>query len=234
MRALLALLLLVLPGVALAADFSVQGLTDGQTVSGPITVQAMPDFTPNNVVFSLQRTGGAQVFSNQEYATPYCMNGDNGATCFAYDTKLQPDGAYLLRITATPTTGTGISKTLTLTIANTAPPAPSVTATIDLDEPRFNADGTALTDLTSIRVWCQVAGQTETMCESLPASKLTGGGHLTKAHVFTGLGAGTTVMFRATSMDATGLQSVSTPSVAWKVPGGVPGKAGVSVQKINE
>src|SRR5262249_12036763 len=61
------------------ADFTIQGISEGQTVAGSITVSAVPVGTiATGFAFSLINGSGATVYSNAEGATPYCLNGDDG------------------------------------------------------------------------------------------------------------------------------------------------------------
>jgi hypothetical protein len=101
------------------ADFTIAGLTEGQTVAGSITVGAVPSsgVVPSSVHFILINAAGTWVVVHGEGVSPYCLNGDDNRTCFPYNTTALPNGPYTLRVGMTWSGGT-ITKNVRLTIAN--------------------------------------------------------------------------------------------------------------------
>lgn len=235
MIARVVVLLLFLASPVLAADLIVTGLTDGQTVSGPLRVSAVPSgLTVTGVRFSLKNSARVEVAGNTEGATPYCFIGDPGALpCTPFDTTTVPNGTYTMEIV-----GGTVTKVLSFTIANgvTPPPPPtrSKTTTIMYDEPTTNSDGTPLRDLALTTIWCQVQGQPEMKCSDMPATSMNGGGHIKTTHVFPNMSTGTRVTYRLTADDTAGNRSVFGAPGVWIAPPDVPGQAGVAVTVITE
>lgn len=111
-----------------APSFVINGLIEGQSVVGPISVEAAPaaGVVSTGFTFSLINPTGVSVFSHGEGAAPYCLNGDNGSLpCTGFDTKVLPDGAYTLHVLMS-YSGGSIGKDLHITVANAAPPLPPV------------------------------------------------------------------------------------------------------------
>ena len=66
-------------------------------VQGTIQVEAIPAGSPTRVSFNL--SGPASMQASQVWA-PYCFNGDDGTTCYGWDTTELPDGEYTMNTTA--------------------------------------------------------------------------------------------------------------------------------------
>ncbi|MBY0538512.1 DUF1996 domain-containing protein [Patescibacteria group bacterium] len=77
-------------------NFSLTGLTNGQTVSGIINVAAVVTGTTevNEILFTIN---GRRV--NREYTAPYFLNGDRRGVPIGYNTARLGNGEHVLRIT---------------------------------------------------------------------------------------------------------------------------------------
>ena len=107
-------------------DFTIQGISEGQTVAGSITVRAVPSGAiATGIEFSLINGAGATEYFNAEGVTPYCLNGDDGQTCWPFSTTAVPNGIYTLRVVMN-YSGGQLIKLVHLTIANggSSPPPP--------------------------------------------------------------------------------------------------------------
>lgn len=103
-------------------NFTINGITEGQIVSGMISVGAVP-VLPTGVTFNsftftlLNSAGNPAVPGNQEFATPYCFVGDDGIACTPFNTVTIPNGAYTMRILMT-TSGGNPTKDVHITVSN--------------------------------------------------------------------------------------------------------------------
>jgi len=99
------------------ADFTITGVSEGQTVTGAITVQATPSgTTPSSISFTLI-TAGVTRYTNTERVDPYCLNGDKHASCLSWSSLTVPNGTYTLRVVMA-YKGGSITKDVHFTIAH--------------------------------------------------------------------------------------------------------------------
>jgi hypothetical protein len=87
------------PAECTIGDMTISGITDGQTLSGTVNVQASFSGAdlPHRVEFVL---AGPVNETHTERITPYYFLGDNNGNPYGWDTTLYPPGTYTLTITA--------------------------------------------------------------------------------------------------------------------------------------
>jgi hypothetical protein len=90
--------------------------------------------------------------------------------------------------------------------------------TVEYDEPVTNADGTPLQDLKETRIYYQMGSAAPTLAVTVPATALTGGGHIVqKVAVPVGPNQEADVVFWATAVDTSGNESVRSSSVTVRI-----------------
>jgi hypothetical protein len=133
---------------ATVANLPFTGIASGQTLSGGIIAQANTsgisgvakvDFTlDNNVIRS-------------EVNAPFCIGGDNGTSCVAWDTTTVANGPHSLIVKAYDSSGTVLAATpsITFTVSNTSTTPPPTT-------PPPTTGGSACTNSSKPAgvVWC--------------------------------------------------------------------------------
>jgi hypothetical protein len=96
-----------------APNITLTGVTEGQTVTGAVTVGAMVvNATPSKVEFFIDNT-----LYKSDTTSPYCMGTDNGSGCNSIDSTTIANGAHAFKATATYTGGT-MTDTKNVTVSN--------------------------------------------------------------------------------------------------------------------
>lgn len=111
---------------------TLQGLTDGQTVSGSIALEAIPNNVTNfvNVAFYVDN----QLINSQK-TPPICLYDDNGTTCSQFDISALANGNHTFKAVMTYDTTKTIEKIITVNVQNAS--TPPATKACD-----FNSSGT--------------------------------------------------------------------------------------------
>jgi hypothetical protein len=82
---------------AATCTMSVQGVSDGQTLSGTVYLQAAFSGLPTRVDFTLTGPDGS-TYTHSELTSPYYFLGDANGTPIGWNTALYPAGNYLLTV----------------------------------------------------------------------------------------------------------------------------------------
>ncbi|NOK71135.1 MAG: hypothetical protein GFH25_541284n11 [Chloroflexi bacterium AL-N10] len=110
-----------LPAEPIATGFD--GLTNGQSVSGMVNVEALTEGENiHQVKFTLQ---GPKEIEHVEYHAPFFLFGDSNGNPKGWDTTEYPDGEYRLIARATNEQGQGKSTTIVVRIDNGTQTAPA-------------------------------------------------------------------------------------------------------------
>ncbi|MCE7936976.1 hypothetical protein DYH10_04300 [Candidatus Saccharibacteria bacterium CPR2] len=96
------------------ASISLVGLVNNQTISGDITLEAIPENAQNVEKFDFYIDNN---LINSQSGAPYCMVGDEGQGCFPYDTKQLSNGAHTVKVTLY-YSGTSMDKIITINVNN--------------------------------------------------------------------------------------------------------------------
>ena len=113
------------PEPEIIPTLTVNGLSDGQTISGDIVVQAITDAETSSVRFQI-----GNVYDWTENTSPYYMGGDLNEQPVPFDSTTVANGGYNLTVTATFVDGRVLTQNINFTISNTVvdptpPPSPN-------------------------------------------------------------------------------------------------------------
>lgn len=97
------------PSPVAIASLAITGVTDGQTVSGDITVKAVPTNVQSVMHVDFAIDG---VSKNIDSVAPYCLNEDDGTNCGAFQTTLLTNATHSLTISMTYLDSSSISRVL--------------------------------------------------------------------------------------------------------------------------
>jgi hypothetical protein len=143
-----------------------RGVQEGAALSGRVNIEAVVSGDAIlRVEFQLTRDG-QQVVQHTEQHAPYFFLGDNNGTPIGWDTTQQPDGAYMLVVTAFNRAKQSSSTMVHFTIANVAPPPSEPTATAEPAPP--TAEPTATTEQPTVEPTVQPTAGNETPVAGQP------------------------------------------------------------------
>jgi hypothetical protein len=95
---------------------ALRGVEDGQTVSGPLTVNV--DVAGEQITEVVFQIDGPKLFAHSEKTAPYFFPGDVDGAPLIWDTTAYPDGDYTMTVVATDTAGQQAEKTVRFRIGN--------------------------------------------------------------------------------------------------------------------
>ncbi len=109
-------------------SLGINGLSDGQTVSGYISAEAVPNGLPDisNVAFLINGTT-----LNTDPTSPYLLGNEDPSLPMGYNTALLPDGQHTITAVATYDTDKTIQKSVTLNVDNIPPASLDISGVID-------------------------------------------------------------------------------------------------------
>jgi hypothetical protein len=175
------------------ANLSLEGVNEGQVVSGRIDVEAVPTAAGISKIDFF--VGATQV--NSEQLAPYWLGGDDGTTALGFDTTRVADGLTTVRAVMTYTGGTKEAKR-TVKVDNTKPTRPVLSAgavTSNAVSLKWTAssDGAGGSGVVKYRVFRTNAGSTSMV-----------GNSTTLGYTDSGVNARTSYSYYVVAVDAVG------------------------------